>query len=273
MLDIAVAVAGTEARVAWYDSAALAVRHGAGTPGGAAFATEDIATNVSSSGTDLHVDMMVDAAGRSHVTYLPYRAGPNHAIRDQAWTVEPAGGLGASRGPVRVAGAAGGAVVVAVHDETRDTLRFGFRRQEWSSQLLYADCRSDAKMDMAVDGATAGVLHTCKHDKLQLWTQTGIFPPGYSAACLSLGKGLCDPACDCPRADDGKCCIYGSDGTGRCTGPASFCPSSWNERYCGNVTVDPSDVFACQAALPTVTCTPDAGVGAVEPTACAPLRQ
>ena len=274
VLDIAVAVAGTEARLVWYDSSALAMRHGAGTPGGATFAVEDIATNVSSGGTALHVDILVDGAGKSHVTYLPYRAGPNYAVRDQTWSVEPAQGIGAHRGPVRIASVSGGPIVVAVQDESLDTLRVGFRRQEWSSQLLFASCYSAAKMDMAVDGAgTAGVLHTCKDEKLQLWTQTGIFPTGYGAACSSLGKGLCDPACACPRADDGKCCIWGSDGNGRCTGSASFCPASWTERYCGNVTVDPSHVFACQAALPTVMCTPDAGVGAIEPAACAPLRQ
>jgi hypothetical protein len=275
--DIAVAVTGTEARVAWYDATALAVRYGFGVPGAASFTNEDIKTGVSSSGTEIHVDITNDAAGKPVVAYLPYNAGPNYAVRDAGvWTIEPATGLGAYRGPVRIANAPNDAMVMAVLDRSGDTLRAGFRRQAaWSAQTLFRNCMSGSVMDMAVDGAgTAAIVHSCKAGGLEVWMQSGIFPAGYSAACASLGKGLCDPACACPRADDGKCCIYGNGGTSSlCTGPASFCPTSWGERYCGNVTLDPMHVFACQAALPSVMCSADGGVGAVEPVACAPLRQ
>ena len=140
--------------------------------------------------------------------------------------------------------------------------------------MLHTNCDSDTNMDLAVDSAgTTAVVHTCKYNTVELWTQTSIFPAGYGAACDALGKALCDPACACPRADDGKCCILGSGGTSRCTGPASFCPSSWRERYCGNPTSNPADVFACVNAAPSMVCNPDGGVGGIEPTACAPLRQ
>jgi hypothetical protein len=268
--DQQIALTATEARIVWYDATAMAVRYGTGTPGGA-FTVEDVATSVDSSGTNIEVDIAIDPAGKSRVVYAPYGSGTKYAVRDPTWTTDP--GFSGTRGFIRLANLPNDGAAVAMLDSTFDALTVAFKHGEWSRQSIHSNCDSGATMDMTVDGAgTTAIVHTCKYSSLELWTQTSIFPAGFSAACDAIGKALCDPACACPRQDDGKCCIYGV-GSSRCTGPANYCPTSWKERYCGNATVDPAALFACLAAAPGTMCSPDGGVGAIEPAACAPLRE
>jgi hypothetical protein len=266
---IGVAVHGTEPRLVWYDNGAQTVRYAFPGPS-EEYAVEDVGPT-NAAGTRLEVAIATDPSGRPHVAYFPYRAGPVYAVRDPVWKTDAVTALAGNRGALRIAKGPPGAVVLGTFDVGDNVLKVGFGRQEWSAQTLAAECDSTGTMDLAVDSAgTTAVVHTCRSG-VELWTQTGIYPAGFRAACAALGTELCSKACACPRSGDECCMSAGSFNT--CAGPASYCPAAWGPSFCGNATVDPALVFACHKAIPTMTCAPDGGVGALEPPDCTTLRE
>ena len=261
---VALAMHGTDPHVAWHDDSA--VRYAAPTASG--ITVEDVDT-FSSQGVGVDMSLAVDAAGRPHVAYYPYGT-LMHAVRDGAWKHETVSGSGHGNGPVRIAASPLGGVALGSVDDVMNTLGVGFLSGGWSLETVVPRCQgSTPRMDMAFDPAgTLVIAHTCTYPGVTLLTQSGIFPPGFGAACDSIVTTLCNDACACPQRAGGYCCVSGD-----CLSPPSYCPAGEKDVFCGSATVDPNAVLACRDALPQTVCNPDGGVGAVLPSACEAIRQ
>jgi hypothetical protein len=270
---VGLAMAGTVPHLAWFDGAGSLMRYGTPTaPGASTFTVEDVDT-VSTLGVSIDLSIAVDTAGRPHIAYFPYGSA-NHAVRDGSWThASVGGGSGYGNGPVRIAAGPAGAVAFAALSDVDRQIDVGFVQPSplaWSLTPLVPRCSySQAHMDMAFDGAgTLSIVDSCGFGSIEVLTQAGIFPTGFSAACDTIIQSLCNEACSvCPHRPDGDCCLGGD-----CMSPPSYCVTHEKPLYCGSAIVDPNAVFACKDALSQAACTPDGGVGAVAPPACSALH-
>jgi hypothetical protein len=110
------------------------------------------------------------------------------------------------------------------------------------------------------------IAHLCADGTLYVLDGGLDFPDGWNARCLAASGELADAANTCAIAQ--ACIIEG--GRSLC-GTGAYVDDVAYAQTCGDPTVDPAIIDACEAATPGVACMPQGNDGtATVPAACAP---